>query len=360
VINVLPTYRIRFLAAPSLIVILCAASCYPNPDDLREGAGGRRGSAGVSGGAGGYTGAAGHTSGTGGRGTGGMLGGGGGTGGHTIGTGGMLGGGGGAAGVTCTDPAYPLACPAANGVPASCWQTDTACSTIALCSGNYVACKTAGYMVYCAGNDCCQPPAVGGTCNIPDCGCGSGQICYPSSQATGLACYTTSNLPEGADCSTNFSGCASGFGCFGGVCKKYCLTDTDCTAVDGVRSCGQTSWGTTSTTITGVLVCGRVCDPVTPTAARTPLLSCPSGFGCDIDINNPRTGVTYCAKRTGSGTAHATCTTNLDCAAGYYCTTSDLCYKYCYSSTDCPSGSTCQFFTTPYYAGTRQIGGCSQ
>jgi len=168
------------------------------------------------------------------------------------------------------------------------------------------------------------------------------------------------NYPAGADCTgtSAFSYCAPGLGCFGGICKKYCQTDSDCTKVDGVQSCSQTVWQEDGSDISGVLVCDRICDPATPQVPRSPLLSCPSGFGCQIDTST--TGVTYCWKSTGIGVAKSACTENADCAPGYYCATSDVCFKYCFTNTDCPSGSTCQLFSPAYYAGSKPVGGCTQ
>ena len=143
----------------------------------------------------------------------------------------------------------------------------------------------------------CPPPAAGGTCNVfPACGCPAGQVCYPDTPATGLTCETTAGLGEGAACSGK--GCASGFGCFGGVCKRYCQSDSDCPAVDTAQSCDSTYWDSTNT-IAGVSVCSRVCDPVYPQNPRSPLLACPVGFGCLADTVLP--GASDCTQQSGTG-----------------------------------------------------------
>src|SRR6185369_8297343 len=105
-------------------------------------------------------------------------------------------------------------------------------------------------------------------------------------------------------------------------------------------------------------VCARSCDPVSATSPRSPLLACPAGFGCDLDTT--KLGVSYCSKRTGAAATHATCALNTDCVAGNYCSsTTKVCTKYCYTSMDCATGSTCQLFSPAYYAGSRPMGACS-
>ncbi|MGA7745348.1 MAG: hypothetical protein WBP56_05910 [Polyangia bacterium] len=201
----------------------------------------------------------------------------------------------------------------------------------------------------------CPPPAAGGTCNVfPACGCPAGQVCYPDTPATGLTCETTAGLGQGAAC--NGEGCASGFGCFGGVCKTYCQSDSDCPAVDTARSCDQTTWDSVNT-IAGVSVCARVCDPVNPQNPQTPLLACPAGFGCTaVDTSFP--GATDCESQSGTGTTGSACAMDDDCTPGYYCSVGGTCIKYCYTVADCPVGATCISFTTPSYAGTTQVNHC--
>jgi len=205
-----------------------------------------------------------------------------------------------------------------------------------------------------SGGQTCPTPAAGGTCNVfPACGCPTGQVCYPNTQATGLTCVTTAGLGEGAAC--NGKGCAQGLGCFGGVCKKYCQSASDCTAIDSAQSCVQTTWSA-GVDIQGVLVCARVCDPVFPQNPRSPLLSCPVGFGCTSMNIFP--GASDCVMQSGSGISGSTCSTDDDCTPGYYCSVGNTCIKYCYTAADCPTGMTCASFTTTNYAGTTQVNHC--
>jgi hypothetical protein len=315
--------------AAALCAWLCLSmACYPNPNDLR--AGSNSGSGTGTGGGGGHL---------------------------VTGSGGHLGAGGTPA-VSCTDASFPQACPALGTVPAGCWGSTVVCSTVTNCSGTYRGCSSATLKLYCAGDptdQCCAPPAAGGLCNLPACGCATGQICAANTPATGLTCFAAGAGGEGAACSG--TDCASGLGCFGGLCKKYCQVDTDCPAVDGARECEQTSWVSTGDDIPGVLICERVCDPVSPQTPKSPLLSCPTGYGCNVTALGSH--VTFCGQRTGVGAAGSACTADDDCSAGYYCDITDaVCAKYCFGNGDCPAGSTCQIFSPAFYAGSAPLGVC--
>ena len=310
--------------------------------------------------------------------------------GGSIGSGGVVttGGSSGGTGGSCTDPSYPIHCDSLGPVPAGCWGPGTVCSTIANCgtstTPDYVACGIAGYHPDCSGTTCvpntggsggaggtggsggagggggstgtCPPPEAGGTCNVfPACGCPAGQVCYPNTKATGLKCFPSGGLVDGTDCSTGDL-CASGFGCFGSICKRYCQLDSDCPAVDGAQSCNQTYWDSVNT-IAGVSICSRVCDPVNPQSPRSPLLACPVGFGCSSMDIYP--GASDCELQLGFGIAGSVCSTDADCIPGYYCSGGGSCIKYCFTSVDCPVGLTCHTFSTPEYAGTKSVGYCN-
>lgn len=207
----------------------------------------------------------------------------------------------------------------------------------------------------CYSGQCCVPPEAGGECTaFPACGCPAGQVCYPSSITEAMACVVGNNLPEGADCSSG-STCQTGFGCFGGVCKRYCGTDTDCPSVAGVQSCQQTTWVSDGSDILGVMACERICDPARPQNPPAPFVACPAGFNCSSDSS----GVSYCFQSAPLPPG-STCSQEGDCAPGYYCTTSDTCGEYCLSNSDCSVGTTCQFdFSPSEYAGSHLVGYCN-
>ena len=164
----------------------------------------------------------------------------------------------------------------------------------------------------------CPPselPKAGGTCNVlPACGCPAGQVCYPNTQATGLKCFPSGSLGEGADCTSG--DCASGLGCFGDVCKRYCQVDSDCPMVDSAQFCDSTYWDDVNM-IAGVSVCSRVCDPVKPQNPRSPLLACPVGFGCSA-AGTSYPGATDCESQSGSGVSGSSCSADSDCSPGFY------------------------------------------
>ena len=197
-------------------------------------------------------------------------------------------------------------------------------------------------------------PKAGGSCNVlPACGCPAGSVCYAATESVGLTCTADSKLGNGADCSGALA-CASGFGCFSDICSKYCEFDSDCPMVDMTQGCLQISWAS-GNDITGVSVCAEICDPVSPQNPKSPLRACPAGFGCSSDT----LGDSYCQKQAGFGVTNSSCSHDSDCRPGYFCDTSGLsCVKYCYTINDCPTGTTCNFFSTANYAGNTEVGYC--
>jgi hypothetical protein len=302
--------------------------------------------------------------------------------------------------LTCTDPMYPVMCPAVGspadgGTLADCWTAGTDCSTVRNCNGTAHACR-ASYVFDCTANQCflvadgavrdgggnadsacsngcpggnscfagqcCTPPLAGGVCSLPACGCSAGRVCHPDTMATGLQCFASGGLGEGQDCTAMpRGGCAAGLGCIGGVCGRYCSTDAECPLVDTARSCSQAFWSANQP-VAGVFTCVRVCDPVRPQNPNSPLLACPLGFGCIPDVANP--GPSDCIQQLGTGVTGTPCTTYQDCAPGFICD-SDLsltCFKWCFTNLDCPTG-TCTLGSTvaatPFFAGAREVGLCT-
>jgi hypothetical protein len=202
----------------------------------------------------------------------------------------------------------------------------------------------------------CAPPAAGGACTpFPPCGCPTGQVCSPSTTHA-MACFAGNNLPEGADCSSGLT-CQTGLGCLDGICRPYCSTNADCPMVASVQGCLAIYWSDSSP-ILGVKLCAKICDPAHPQSPTAPLLSCPTGFSCSPSPD----GASSCFKASPLSAGSA-CASDMDCPAGYACTgtsaTTLVCKQYCFSSSDCAPGTTCQFtWITPQYAGTSAVGYC--
>lgn len=248
-----------------------------------------------------------------------------------------------------------------GGMPLSCAGGLTACGTscvnvqtdVSNCGSCSQACAAGDA---CFAGQCCSKPAAGGTCNLPACGCEQGRVCFTSTSTTGLSCVVGNGVREGEDCTGVGRVCAVGLGCFGDTCRRYCTSDMDCPSVDGAQRCNQTTRAT-GENIPGVLVCSRVCDPVSPQTPHSPLLSCPAGFGCKAA---PVPGASNCLKQPGTGAAGSACMDATGCLPGHYCAVSSLCFKYCYTVDDCAAGSTCMVFAVSLFAGTREVGFCTR
>jgi hypothetical protein len=92
------------------------------------------------------------------------------------------------------------------------------------------------------------------------------------------------------------------------------------------------------------------CDPVAQTG-------CPVGKACYSDLyNDPQglVGLTYSCATPGTGTDAASCASDANCAAGFWCVKSGInkCTAYCGTGSFCPTHSpTCtydQFHTYPF------------
>jgi hypothetical protein len=114
----------------------------------------------------------------------------------TGGPGGGYGGSGGGGGTpsACSDPAYPVSCPAHGDVPAICWSPGTDCSTLTKCGDQFRSCTSATSHFDCAAMRCISAAESDG-------GTGCGDPAYP------VACPAHGDVPDlcwssGTICST--------------------------------------------------------------------------------------------------------------------------------------------------------------
>ena len=214
------------------------------------------------------------------------------------------------------------------------------------------------------------------TCDVTKQDCGTGKKCVGQTQGTGMnamvvgTCVADGTVGEGQACMTMMSpdtyldNCKAGLICddiFGSdtlKCRKICTADTDCS---GGAKCGDFTflfpgWGW----------CATPCTPFSGAGG------CSAGMDCGEDVfdevqpdMNSIAGFFLC-KKTGTGTAYASCMTDADCGANLWCgivnsNGDGACLPNCNNTTMCPdapvdsgvSGSvSCQPLTgTPNGAG---------
>ncbi len=203
-----------------------------------------------------------------------------------------------------------------------------------------------------SGGNCSESP-----CKVtsPQCGCANGQKCSLDGQGLRV-CIADGNVAVGQSCIGPI--CMAGSMCLGNQtfanCKKFCNTDSECSAPGGlcIIQVDDGNGGSYKETW-----CSENCDPVSGTG-------CPLATGkCEIgqESTPPNRFFTTCLQA-GSGVQGQTCNLITDCASGYGCinyNNQDVCAKWCKtSSPSCPGATNCATFTTPMLIGSLEYGAC--
>ena len=119
--------------------------------------------------------------------------------------------------------------------------------------------------------DCvCAAPVTGGQCDpVKQCGCNGNLACHATlfGNRPSTACTPAGAITRGHVCSV-YTDCERGYGCFGGLCKEYCMTNNDCSS--GVCMLGISLDGIEFPTL-------GTCFPLCDFASGTP---CETGSVC--------------------------------------------------------------------------------
>jgi len=132
------------------------------------------------------------------------------TGGGYGGSPGGYGGSGGGTPSPCMDPAYPVSCPANNGVPAICWSAGTDCSTLTKCGDQFRSCLSASTHFDCTQMTCVPNAGVDAG---PECGDPSYPVPCPERGDVQKLCWSNGTICSTISrCGNDFKSCkAAGF-----------------------------------------------------------------------------------------------------------------------------------------------------
>lgn len=227
------------------------------------------------------------------------------------------------------------------------------CSHVSTCAGG-AACMASG----CA--SCSDSP-----CRLlsPQCGCATGQACYP--QGATRVCATSGAGTTGALCTSN-SSCAASYACLNvaesgtptSLCTHVCASDADC----GGGLCIIRLDDGTGAAVPGLTLCTHPCNAATN-------LGCAAGTTCTFFSETAgamRTFTDCTAPTTGTGEDMSCVTTAPTCSPDRYCVdTGDglgpACHHWCNTATGagCTIGHSCLSFSTPIVVNGVTYGVCS-
>jgi hypothetical protein len=161
---------------------------------------------------------------------------------------------------------------------------------------------------------------------------------------------------EGRACTADLE-CAAGLMCAPAVasdvslCHRFCNSDTECMGAGSLCVVPVSAGGTP---IPGVTLCTVNCDLVSNAG-------CPTGTGCRI-YEHEGAFLTDCSGEIGTGRSGHACSTNADCAPGFFCVAPAFpnCLQYCLDPPEgyCEGGFRCQRFDPPVNVGSQEIGYC--
>jgi hypothetical protein len=222
--------------------------------------------------------------------------------------------------------------------------------------------------------DTAAPDAGGGEacptqpCDLhAQCGCSEGDACdlefldFEQNQFSDqLACRGVLTPGTERSACSSPSGCAAGYQCIGGQCRRYCESDAVCGGPGG--ACVFTRAGSERS---DDRLCSKSCAPDFEADHRA---ACPSNFSCYVRFvgaDDDRRGVTDCLP-TGPVGVDGDCASE-SCGEGLVCITftdgdgnqSSRCQRRCrVDDQTCHDGSACEGFGTPTLVGAIEYGFC--
>lgn len=177
-----------------------------------------------------------------------------------------------------------------------------------------------------------------GPCDPPkQTGCDDGLKCAIDIDTGATYCTADGTMPTRSGCSFDPDDCVAGNVCLG-VCRQLCERNDDCKQPPPAGQPTNEAICAFEVPNSRYRVCSTPCNPV----PRVGPSGCPAGIACSYGNLNGIL-ITDCNRLRGTGRDGATCSTQEDCADGYYCTTTNRCRAFCRNGfdDDCLASDVC-------------------
>lgn len=169
----------------------------------------------------------------------------------------------------------------------------------------------------------------------PQCGCeGASKNCVYVEEKKDFSCEEAGASEEGDTCGAQ-GDCGRGMGCYGGVCRRFCIDVLDCNN-SALAYCEkpdeEAAW-------TDEKICNYTCDPVRPSLPRGDFAPCAPGQACAHSGLQSGSSCVQAAKNGQEGDA---CKGSLECGPGLVCLGNGRCARYCWVDEDDCGAGRCQ------------------